>query len=296
MSSVQALTQAIQDLERITKTLRNECEKLQVTQLPPSLVAVDDADEVIVVDDLVEDEEVIVVDQVKQVRSQRSRSSDFMLILSQLQGQKVYVETYGDRWIGTLSRAGIHYEGRYYGTPTGFCRAHARRITADHLRPTKSGSGWVFVKMLEGPFKDLCLNEVAKQLCDSSRMDMVGGGGVSAGNEIPVVTAPNEVIPLVTTAHESIPFVCVAQKNGMHRGTFQIPTSADVAERGGRWENGRFKFNLGKPDAFSPSGACITVLKRAEGSKTNCWQGTTHVLLYVGGSWKPYREAVKNTD
>lgn len=296
MSSLQALTQAIQDLERITNTLRNKCETLQATQLPPSLMAVNDADEVIVVDELVEDEEVIVVDQVEQVSSQRSRSSDFMMILSHFAGERVYIETSGDKWIGILCNTGINYEGTNYGTPGAFCAAHAKRITSRHPKPTKRGNGWKFVKMLEGDYKDQCLDEVAKDLCDRSPMSMVGGGAVSAGNEIPVVTAANEVIPLVTTAHESIPFVCVTQKNGMHRGTFQIPSSADVAERGGRWENGRFKFNSGKPDAFSPSGACITVLKRAEGSKTNCWQGTTHVLLYVAGSWKPYREAVKNTD
>lgn len=185
MSSVQALTQAIQDLERITKTLRNECETLQATQLPPSLVAVDDADEVIVVDDLVEDEEVIVVDQVKQVRSQRSRSSDFMLILSHFAGERVYIETSGDKWIGTLCKTGINYEGTNYGTPGGFCAAHAKRITARHPKPTKRGNGWKFIKMLEGDFKDQCLDEVVKDLCDSSRMDMVGGGAVSAGNQIP---------------------------------------------------------------------------------------------------------------
>jgi hypothetical protein len=177
MSSIQTLTQAIEILERTVAALRDQRDIMNAAELPPSPIAINQADEVIVVDEPVEEQGLIVVDEVTPMSSRQSRASDFTLILSQLQGQKVYVESYGDRWIGSLSRAGIHYEDRYYGTPTGFCRAHARRITADHLRPTKSGSGWVFVKMLEGPFKDQCLKEVAKQLCDSSRMAMVGGGG-----------------------------------------------------------------------------------------------------------------------
>ncbi len=44
MSSIQVLTQAIQDLERITRTLRNECEAMQAAELPPSPIAVNEAE------------------------------------------------------------------------------------------------------------------------------------------------------------------------------------------------------------------------------------------------------------
>jgi|LauGreDrversion4_2_1035121.scaffolds.fasta_scaffold162262_1 hypothetical protein len=290
MSSIQALTQAIQDLEKITRALRNECDAMQAAEVPPPPMAVDEIAPV--VEALYE----VAEETGTKVSSRNSRASDFALILSHFPGRNVYIEMTGDKWVGSLCRTGINYEGRNYGTPGGFCAAHAKRITARHAKPTKPGSAWALVKMLEGDFKDQCLDQVAKELRGRIPIAMVGGGAATASNEIPVVTRPVEGTPLAITPNESIPFVCVIQKNGIHRGIFQIPTSADVAERGGRWENGRFKFNSGKADAFSPSGACITVLRRAEGSKTNCWQGTTHVLLYVGGSWKPYREVVGNAD
>lgn len=204
------------------------------------------------------------------------KPKNFALIQKTLMGEKVYVESYGERLIGTIDANGIQCGTTSFKTPTGFCSAHSARITEKHPQPTKSGSGWQFVKILEGPYKDKCLSIVYAAI-----------QGVETQLPASPLTPPT---PLVTEAPKNKmvlnpmaaqPFVCM--RNPKH-----TPTAEDIKERGGHLEGGKFKFTMDHPDAQSPSGACCTVLKRKEYSISNQWDGPRHVFILDGGIWKPY--------
>lgn len=239
---------------------------------------------------------------VPKVPKIREPAKNFGLIQTAFTGAKVYVESHGERWIGTIIIGGISYDGVTHGSPTGFCSAHAARITEKHPQPTKSGNGWKFVKMLEGEYKGKCLsfvhdalkavappaNQSPEAQFDQSVPDLLEeayesadewGSADLAAREVPEVPRNEIILP----RDPGIPFVCM-------RNLKDALTQADISERGGTFHmhDNIWKFNSGLPDAKSPSGACCAVLKRKEGSKTNQWDGPKHILLKIDEVWKPY--------
>jgi hypothetical protein len=227
---------------------------------------------------------------------------DFSVIQKAFTGAEVYVESLGDRWIGTIGLGGISCDGKTYKSPTGFCSAHAARITQMHPQPTEAGNGWKYVKMLTGQYAGKSISDVYQALRQSAtepdESDETAGSEsddalaarlqhspVSAAeppqNEVIDESVPVNTLVAPATLIPSIPFVCM-------RNIKHTPTQDDIDLRGGRLLNGIWMFNGVFPDAKSPSGACCTVLKRKEGSETNQWDGPRHVLLQVQGTWKPY--------
>lgn len=232
----------------------------------------------------------------------REPAKNFALIQTAFTGAKVYVESHGERWIGTVALTGISFNGQTFRSPTGFCSAHAARITEKHPQPTDAGSGWKFVKMLEGEYKGKNLSFVhdalkgspppANQAPEAQVEPMPDlleqayesadewGSADLAAREIPEVPRNEIILP---RAEPGIPFVCM-------RNIKDALTQTDISERGGTFHmhDNIWKFNSDLPDAKSPSGACCAVLKRKEGSKTNQWDGPKHILLKIDEVWKPY--------
>lgn len=236
---------------------------------------------------------------------------DFGLIQRAFTGAEVYVEGQGDRWIGTIGLDGISCDGKTYKSPYAFCAAFTARITEGHPRPTDPGSGWKYVKMLKGQYagkKISFVYEVLKQSAaqgaqEPDESDETAGSesddallaarvwrnAAAAETQIVNESAPkNTLVARAPLIAPSLAFVCM-------RNTKHTPTEDDIALRGGRLQDGIWKFNWAFPDAKSPSGACCTVLKRKEGSETNQWDGPRHVLLEVQGAWKPYSVVFPST-
>jgi len=237
-------------------------------------------------------------------RRPRAPLKDFGVIQRALTGSQVYVESLGDRWIGTITGTGILYEGKTFTSPTGFCAAHAARITEAHPQPTEAGSGWQFVKMLEGQHKGKPISFVYESLQAHSAPEaeedesprprsplvptpliaQTEEAGESAETPVTLIAAPAAATatPTASAAAWRGEFVCM--RNPKH-----TPEASDIEQRGGILEGGKFRFyNRQIPEASSSSGACCAVLKRREGSTTNQWDGPKHVFLMIGGAWRSY--------
>jgi len=256
---------------------------------------------------------------------------DFGLIQRAFMGEEVYVESHGERWIGTIVIGGISYDGMTYGSPTGFCSAHAARITEKHPQPTDPGSGWTFVKMLNGKYGGKTISFVYEALKRSpaestSESDESTGSesddallaarvwrnaapaaaaaaaeeaaeaaAEAAQNEVVNESAPVNTLLAQGSSHSATLLTSPSMAFVCMRNTRHTPTQDDIILRGGLLQDGVWKFNSALPDAKSPSGACCAVLKRREGSETNNWDGPRHVLLNVQGTWKPYCVVFPNT-
>jgi len=294
MSSIQALTQMIASMEKTTADAKallstlNPCPERHCAACPhggaaPAAPAA-----------------AVAAPVIAAPRRPRAPLKDFGVIQRALTGSQVYVESLGDRWIGTITDTGILYEGKTFTSPTGFCAAHAARITEAHPQPTETGSGWQFVKMLEGQHRGKPLSFVYQSLQAQSAPE-------AEADESPRPRSPLVPAPLIAQAEESAEsaetaatliaaptpppagasawrgeFVCM--RNPKH-----TPEASDIEQRGGILEGGKFRFyNRQIPEASSSSGACCAVLKRREGSTTNQWDGPKHVFLMIGGTWRSY--------
>ena len=73
------------------------------------------------------------------------------------EGTKLSVTSTGDRWDGAYTKDGLVFQDKVFKSPLAVGRAHAERITERHPKPTKPGSGWVYLIVEEGPYKGMAL-------------------------------------------------------------------------------------------------------------------------------------------
>jgi len=65
----------------------------------------------------------------------------------------------GDRWEGAYTKEGLIFQGRAFKSPMAVTKAHAERITERHPKVTKPGSGWVWLRIENGPYKGKSLSQ-----------------------------------------------------------------------------------------------------------------------------------------
>jgi hypothetical protein len=65
----------------------------------------------------------------------------------------ISLESRGDKWVGVVVSDGFLVNGILYRSPGALAKAHASRITANHPKPTKPGSGWIYINVEDGLHK-----------------------------------------------------------------------------------------------------------------------------------------------
>jgi len=75
------------------------------------------------------------------------------------EGTPLSLTSTGDRWDGVYTKDGFIFQDKLFKSPLAVGKAHAERITERHPKATKPGSGWLWLKVENGPYKGKTLGQ-----------------------------------------------------------------------------------------------------------------------------------------
>jgi hypothetical protein len=75
------------------------------------------------------------------------------------EGTPLSLTSTGDRWDGAYTKDGLIFQDKAFKSPLAVTKAHAERITERHPKSTKPGSGWLWLKVEDGPYKGKTLGQ-----------------------------------------------------------------------------------------------------------------------------------------
>jgi len=67
-------------------------------------------------------------------------------------GTKLSLTGLTGRWEGTFANGKLTFQGKVFNSPYAVVSAHASLITDSHPKPTKPGTGWIWIKIEDGPY------------------------------------------------------------------------------------------------------------------------------------------------